>query len=111
MIILKKYLYNYIKEIDEKIKSKKIDDLDISNHLIKISFFQHERLIHLLVTLFYVLFVIAFGIFTCFFMPFAIIEIILIIFLAFYVVHYFRLENGVQYLYHQYDKMNKILKK
>ena len=53
---MKDYLYNYIKGIDLLINSnKKIDDDTINNHLIKISFFQHERLIHLLVTLFYAL--------------------------------------------------------
>ena len=29
------------------------------------------------------------------------------IFVIFYIIHYFKLENGVQYLYKQYDKMNK----
>ena len=106
---MKKYLYDYIYLIDEMIKKRNIDEEVIDNHLVKISFFQHERLIHLLVTLFYVVFVISFGIFSCYFWPFSIIEIIFIIFLAFYVVHYFRLENGVQYLYKQYDKMNDIL--
>ena len=38
------------------------------------------------------------------------ISLIGFIFLIFYVVHYFRLENGVQYLYKQYDKMLKMKK-
>ena len=29
------------------------------------------------------------------------------IFVIFYIIHYFKLENGVQYVYKQYDKMNK----
>ena len=58
---MKEYLYNYIKEIDNLINSnKKINDDVINNHLIKISFFQHERLIHLLVTIFYGLLFIIF---------------------------------------------------
>ena len=50
---MKKYLSNYINDIDNLIKKKNITNKDINEHLIKIKFFQHERLIHLLVTLFY----------------------------------------------------------
>ena len=49
---MREYLEDYTKEIDNKIKSKKINEQDIEDHLIKIKFFQHERLIQLLVTLF-----------------------------------------------------------
>ena len=103
---MKKYLYDYINEIDNLLNdSKKIKEDVIENHLIKISFFQHERLIHLLVTLFYALFFFIFmalGFVHCIFF---IIAGALLIFLLFYIVHYFRLENGVQYLYKQYDMM------
>ena len=105
---MKIYLHDYIKEIDSLLSSnKKITKDIIEKHLIKINFFQHERLIHLLVTLFYgLLFIIfcALGIVHFMFYP---IAIILLIFLLFYVVHYFRLENGVQYMYKQYDVMLK----
>ena len=106
---MKKYLYEYIREIDDLInKENKISDDLISNHLVKIQFFQHERLIHLLVTLFYGLLFIIFmglGYIHCLFF---VIALILMIFLLCYIIHYFHLENGVQYLYKQYDKMNKI---
>lgn len=103
---MKDYLYNYIKEIDNLINSnKKINDDVINNHLIKISFFQHERLIHLLVTIFYGLLFIIFMTLGFLSYLFFIISAILLVFLLFYIVHYFRLENGVQYLYKQYDKM------
>ena len=60
---MKIYLQDYIKEIDKLLKNnKKITSDIIEKHLIKISFFQHERLIHLLVTLFYALFCIIFTI-------------------------------------------------
>lgn len=103
---MKKYLYDYIKEIDLLLESnKKIKDEVIENHLIKISFFQHERLIHLLVTLFYALiFLIFLGLGIIHFI-FYIIALILMVFLICYIIHYFHLENGVQYLYKQYDKM------
>ena len=103
---MKIYLKNYIKEIDELLNSKKkITEDMVKKHLIKIEFFQHERLIHLLVTLFYGFMAIIFTAFGFIYYIFFIIAMIVFIFLLFYVVHYFRLENGVQYLYKQYDKM------
>ena len=107
---MKDYLFSYIKEIDELlISDKKINDDLINNHLIKINFFQHERLVHLIVTLFYALIFIVFMSLGFVHYLFFTIAAILLVFLLFYIVHYFRLENGVQYLYKQYDKM-KIIK-
>lgn len=103
---MKKYLYDYIKEIDNLLNSnKKITEDVINNHLTKISFFQHERLIHLLVTLFYAMIFIIFTALCFVHYMFVIVTIILMVFLICYVIHYFHLENGVQYLYKQYDKM------
>ena len=99
---MKKYLFDYIKEIDKLIATNKITSDIKEKHLTKIMFFQHERLIHLLVTLF-----IAFTALGFVHPIFFIISLMLLIFLLFYIVHYFHLENGVQYLYKQYDKMNK----
>ena len=105
---MKKYLYDYIKEIDTLLESnKKIKDDVITYHLLKISFFQHERLIHLLVTLFYALIYLIFMGLGFIHYIFFIIAFILLIFLICYIIHYFHLENGVQYLYKQYDKMKK----
>ena len=107
---MREYLGDYIKEIDKKIEEKNITEKDIENHLIKIEFFQHERLIHLLVTLAYGIFLfISVLIFTQIWI-FVIVIYIALIFLLFYVRHYFFLENNVQYLYKQYDKMNNIIK-
>ena len=105
---MKKYLYDYVKKIDNIIKNKKITQKIIDDHLIKISFFQHERLIHLLVTLFYALLFIIFMILGVIHCIFLIITVILLVFLICYIIHYFHLENNVQYLYKQYDKMIEI---
>ena len=110
VIIVKKYLYDYIKEIDNIIKTKKITQEIIDNHLIKISFFQHERLIHLIVTIFYALLFIIFSSLGVINYIFLIIALILLIFLICYIIHYFNLENGTQYLYKQYDEMKKEIK-
>ncbi len=105
---MRKYLNDYINEIDDKIKTKNITEKDIKDHLIKIKFFQHERLIHLLVTLFYGLFLFLSTMIFTIIPLFLIILYIVLIILIFYVRHYFFLENGVQYLYKQYDEMKKI---
>lgn len=104
---MKKYLKEYINELESIIKIKeKISKEDIKNIETKINWIQHERLIHLLVTITYV-------IFTLIFMGLAFISYIFlipffigIIFLLFYIPHYFFLEKGVQYLYKLYDKLN-----
>ena len=100
---MKNYLNNYIKEIDDLIKNNNINKNLEKTHLKKIKFFQHERLIHLLVTLFYALFLMISILISHINIIFSIITIFIIIFLIFYVKHYFFLENGVQYLYKQYD--------
>ena len=105
---MKKYLYDYIEEIDKLLENdKKINEDIIKNHLIKIGFFQHERLIHLYVTFFYAIMFLIFGALGLVHILFCFITVILLIFLIFYIIHYFRLENGVQYLYKQYDRMKE----
>lgn len=106
---MKNYMKGYIKEIDELIKSKEIKNIDktIEQHLVKISFFSHERLIHFLVTM-------LFAILTVFSFLYTInnlrIELVLLdcLFLCLlvpYVFHYYFLENSVQYMYKQYDML------
>lgn len=107
---MREYLQNYINEIDKKIKVKQIEKQDLENHQIKIKFFQHERLIHLLVTLFYGLFLLISTIISIKTPLFLIILYIILVILIFYVRHYFFLENKVQYLYKQYDEMLKLTK-
>lgn len=102
---MKKYLYDYIKEIDNKITCGNIDEYLIKEHLIKINFFQHERLIHLFVTLTYAFLFIISSLVSLFNLLSLIVVFISILFLIPYVKHYFALENGVQYLYKQYDLM------
>ncbi len=101
---MKEYLKNYILKV-EMLVNEKLSANDIENIKTKIMFFQHERLIHLLVTLTFCLFTLIFmalGMISLLFLiPFA----ILIVFDIFYIIHYFFLENSVQYLYKLYDKI------
>ena len=106
-----KDLYNHIKYIDDCLKQNNIDFQKLKNEqLIKIQFFQHERLIHLLVTLFYVIFMIIFLVLGLNIVGFMIVALILMICVFFYALYYFKLENGVQYLYKQYDQIVDKLK-
>ena len=99
-------LKNYLTEIDKILSENKIKNKDeiLENHLHQISFFQHERFVHLIVTVFV-------GICTTLFLLFGIllsnICVLLLFGLTFilfvpYIFHYYFLENGVQKLYHQY---------
>lgn len=108
---MKEYLSNYIKEVESKL-DKKITKNDIEEHLIKIKFFSHERLIHLIVTMFFALFSIIFFYISLSMESslFMILTLILMVVLVFYIFHYFFLENNVQYLYKLYDKMNEKIK-
>jgi len=99
-----KYLKKYIKEIEEILENgnKKTNWKNVlSNHRVIIGFMQHERLVHLLVTL-------AFGLAFLIMMGFSLIyqsselrmvDLLLFVLLVPYIWHYFKLENGVQKLY------------
>lgn len=75
----------------------------------QIGFFQHERLIHLIVTVtFALLAVVTFGI--CAVapsVPFFGLECLLLVLLIPYIRHYYILENSVQTMYRCYDKLSK----
>jgi hypothetical protein len=80
----------------------------------KISYFQHERLIHLMVTLAFATWLL-FEIYCLFVLPseFLIAGILLVlIFFGLtvgYVMHYYFLENSVQKMYHMRDEIRGFL--
>ena len=86
----------------EEEKKREIDDM-----LIQIGFFQHERLIHLIVTVtFAILTIIAImGTLIAPQPALFILVLLLLVLLVPYVRHYYILENGVQKLYQYYDKI------
>lgn len=79
----------------------------LREHLVQISFFQHERLVHLLVTLAFALMELACVVVTLVrpSMPSAALMLLFLVLLVPYLVHYYHLENGTQRLYEQYDRM------
>lgn len=101
-------ILNYRKYIDGLIQQDDLDwDAVIREHLIQISFFQHERLIHLIVTVTFALLeviVIALSV-TAFTIAVGLLAIALLVLLIPYIRHYYILENEVQKMYGQYDRM------
>lgn len=75
--------------------------------LVQIQFFQHERFIHLIVTVTFALLTIMSVLsFLALVQPgILILSILLIVLLVPYIRHYYILENGVQKLYTYYDKL------
>ena len=109
---MKKYIKEYISEIDKKINDNhKFSSDEIDDFLFKMKLFQKERIIHLVITLSYVFFTIIFLFITKYIFAMFIIFFILLVFDGFYVYHYFFLENHVQYLYKLYDEMNEKVNK
>ena len=73
------------------------------------SIFQHERLIHLIVTALFALLTIL-SLFASLLLPkqpvLLALDILFLVLLIPYIFHYYRLENGVQKLYEYYDKLS-----
>lgn len=99
-----KYLKEHEVYINELLKqnSKKVDFKEIlNNHRVVVANLQHERLIHLLVTLTFGFIFIVFMTLTLLLNLSSLIvfNILVLILLIPYIFHYYCLENGVQRLY------------
>ena len=114
MLLMKKRMLAYLKMMDGILASGELKDPDalLSMHLQQIAFFQHERLIHLLVTLTFGVCALGMGLVLCLaFSPAALLLFALLLCLLIpYIFHYYLLENGVQKMYRQYDALLKISK-
>ncbi len=77
--------------------------------LVQIGFFQHERLIHLIVTVTFAILTVL-SLLGCVLEPqpamFA-LTVLLLVLLIPYIRHYYILENGVQKLYTYYDRLTE----
>ena len=98
---MKQSIKEYIKELENNKKSMANKTNEI---LIKIKFFQHERLIHLIVTSFVGICAVLFLLGSLAFENIGLIILFIITFLLFvpYIFYYYTLENGVQKLYDLY---------
>ena len=106
------------KYIDEEMKNAPVEKTNevLSEFETKIAYFQHERLIHLMVTLAFAAFLL-FEIFCLFMLPSAFIYAGILLVLIFfgltigYVMQYYFLENSVQEMYHMRDEIRAFLTK
>lgn len=112
---MKKRILEYTGRIDELLEAEDESvnwESMVKEHLVQISFFQHERLVHLIVTvLVAIAFILCFGIAMIaesilMFIP----AIILFMLFIPYIFHYYLLENQVQKMYEQYDRLLKAVK-
>lgn len=103
---MKNSLKEYIKEVDTLLEKKQIPHLEEiqKKHLLQIKFYQHERLIHLLVTFMTSLLTMLVLLYTLMNPNLGTFLLFLILFcmLVPYLFHYYHLENGVQKMYKQY---------
>lgn len=79
----------------------------LQDHLVQISFFQHERMVHLIVTITFALMTIISLFMLLITGEIAVIGLLLmlLILLVPYIMHYYLLENETQKMYNQYDKL------
>lgn len=108
---MEKRIKCYLAWIDKQLEKQKDTDVnwqaEIDKHLVQISFFQHERLIHLIVTVVFALlemmsFLCLLFVFTPGMMA---LTLLILVLLIPYIRHYYILENSVQKMYRQYDEM------
>lgn len=107
---MKERILSYRSRIDKLLEKPdgKIDWKDVmEEHLVQIGFFQHERHVHLIVmVLVALLFVMSIGIaLTAEYLPMLGVSLLLLVLLVPYIMHYYLLENEVQAMYRQYDKI------
>ena len=99
-------------DTEEQTMQEMVQD-KLKEHLVQVGFFQHERLIHLIVTVTFallemlaiVLSVISDSLFTL------LLPVVILILLIPYIRHYYILENEVQKMYVQYDRMLRLQRK
>lgn len=103
---LKKYLefYRSVAEGEQEIGERESFRREM---LVQIQFFQHERLIHLIVTVLFALLAVITILASLIIQEPAVLLLCLIFFVLLipYIRHYYILENGVQKLYEYYDRI------
>ncbi|MBR1772022.1 MAG: hypothetical protein IJ747_08330 [Lachnospiraceae bacterium] len=107
-------ILNYRKYMDALLMQEDVDWVRLrEEHLVQVGFFQHERLIHLIVTVIFAVLTVL-----CICMSFALMAFgveggpgwllivgVFLVLLIPYVRHYYILENEVQKMYRQYDRI------
>ena len=96
---MKRQVEEFIKEVE----NKKVTKEDMLNH---ISFYQHERLVHLIVTVFVGIIAVLFFLAALLLEEISLLIVFAILLLLFipYIIHYYFLENNIQRLYILYKE-------
>ncbi|MBR7089399.1 MAG: hypothetical protein IKI46_02755 [Lachnospiraceae bacterium] len=103
----------YLKAISEKAEKNEFspEELEVLRQQasLQIAFFQHERLIHLIVTMTFALMtmITLAGICITGYLPLTALMVLLLVLLVPYIRHYYILENGTQTLYRYYDSLER----
>ena len=105
---LKEYILSFQKLLESGENIQNIDTLK-AELLTEISFWQHERLIHLLVTILFALLTMAVFLVLLFYRELSMLVLLaaLLVLMIPYIRHYYILENGVQTLYTFYEELTK----
>ena len=114
-------LKKYLKRTEELVErlAKETEDTEVfrkriaeekTELLVQIGFFQHERLIHLIVTVLFALMTILIFLLavTNFSLWAGVLLLLLLALLIPYIKHYWLLENGTQKLYQYYDRLEDL---
>lgn len=105
---MKKRILSYLEKVNQLLEEdgENTDwNMVLEEHLIQVSYFQHERFIHLIVMVLVALMATMdlLALVISFHISLVILMIPLLILLAPYINHYYLLENSVQKMYDQYD--------
>lgn len=106
---MRKYFSEYRRYFRKRLEEEGFSEELLREHLDKISFFQHERLIHLLVTILFALMTLAAILAFLFleYLPLALLSLLFLCLTVPYIRHYYFLENQTQELYKDYDELLK----
>ena len=109
---MRKRMLEYIALVVKYLSESGTPESDVrmlEDMLRQIAFFQHERLIHLLVTLLFGLLFVLTMLYAAAFPSFAMfgLSLVILVLLVPYLRHYYLLENGTQRLYALYDRLWK----
>lgn len=102
------YITTYMKAVEAALENEDTDFEALKReHLIQIGFIQHERLIHLMVTIMCCLLLfIGMGVFFLSGMTmFLAVNGLMLILVFSYLIYYFFIENSTQELYKQYNRI------
>lgn len=105
---MKKRITEYLAYVDALFEQEDVDwEQERKKHLVQIAFFAHERQVHLIVMALFALATVLSILYLNFSGSLVIAALVVALFVLLipYVMHYYLLENSVQKMYEQYDRM------